>query len=128
MDGDPEEAEQVCSLGIERVQSSRLCGEGLPEKDDLRQGIELKIEAFHAPEQKRVISFSPGDPDNPPNWPAVSAPHPPARGDERDESNVAKLTWNAVQEVVYHNCGCPGRHKLHLRIFPPLRRIALHTG
>jgi hypothetical protein len=76
MDKDPEDPEQVCSLSIERVQSSRLCREGLPEEDHLRQGIERKIEAFHVPEQKRVISFSPGDPDNPANWPAVGATQP----------------------------------------------------
>jgi hypothetical protein len=68
---DTEALEQVCSLNIQRVQSSRLRGEGLPEEDELRVGIEAKIEGERS--QRRVIGFSPGDPEDPRNWSNVSA-------------------------------------------------------
>jgi len=72
---DPERLEQVSTLDIHRVRSTWLCGEGLPEKDELREGIERKIEVDTG-HTKRVISFTPGDPDNPYNWSSVSsAPH-----------------------------------------------------
>lgn len=69
---DLESLEQVCSLNIHRVQSARLRGEGLPEEDELRAGIEATIEAADVQHPKRVISFSPGDPENPHNWSMVS--------------------------------------------------------
>lgn len=68
---DLENLEQVCSLDIHRVQSSRLRNEGLPEEDELRVGIESKIEVDEAARKQRVISFSPGDPENPHNWSSV---------------------------------------------------------
>jgi hypothetical protein len=67
---DTEALEQVCSLNIQRVQSSRLRGEGLPEEDELRVGIEAKIEGEKS--ERRVIGFSPGDPEDPRNWSYVS--------------------------------------------------------
>lgn len=51
--------EQVCSLDIHRVQSARLKGEGLPEKDELRMGIESQLEASEEKQKTRIISFTP---------------------------------------------------------------------
>lgn len=62
----------VCSLDIRRVQSARLHGSGLQEEEDLRHGIQSQIENTPNPATKRVISFEPGDPENPHNWSMVS--------------------------------------------------------
>lgn len=65
------ELEQVYSLEIRRIQSSRFRAEGGPlEESELKKGIEREIDVPGGG-RKRVITFPPGDPDNPHNWSIV---------------------------------------------------------
>jgi hypothetical protein len=73
------------SLTIERIQStaSTRLREELSEARDLREGIEKEYEREHKEnqnndwsgsekEERKIIGFADGDPDNPHNWSLVS--------------------------------------------------------